>query len=189
MWQLTCWKSLETAEQTKEEDTNQGKRATKTAITRRHRQWWRRRPCLEFSRPAKPRTQQGSCAHPRGWNLAATAREYPYSGLSVRSTGHCSRRRRWAGTTGGTWTGATQWTPFRGRSAPADGQKPWCWGDPPSHVHPQRERRRPSIFTYDQHGQPTTRQVRIGGIEVSVPPTCSQRLWRPWVCDTIQTAG
>ncbi|KAK7907779.1 hypothetical protein WMY93_016391 [Mugilogobius chulae] len=57
-----------------------------------------------------------------------------------------------------------------------------------SHSYPQRERRRPMVLSYDQLGQPTTRTVGMDHVEVSVPLTCSQTLWRPWASDSLQTA-
>lgn len=48
-------------------------------------------------------------------------------------------------------------------------------------VHPQRERHRPRMLTYDALGKPTVREAGMDSIEVGTPETCFQRLWRPWV--------
>lgn len=55
------------------------------------------------------------------------------------------------------------------------------------HVHPQRERRRPSMLTYDALGQPTVRQAGMDSIEVDTPTPCFQTLWRPWMPTDIKT--
>ncbi|CAL9690550.1 unnamed protein product [Knipowitschia caucasica] len=62
------------------------------------------------------------------------------------------------------------------------------WSTSATHIYPQRERRRPQVLSYHQLGHPTVRPVGMDCIEVSVPPTCSQRLWRPWASDTTQAA-
>ncbi len=49
-----------------------------------------------------------------------------------------------------------------------------------SHTHPQRERWRPRVLTYDVLGQPTVREASMDCIEVNKPAPCFQRLWRPW---------
>ncbi|KAI3354598.1 hypothetical protein L3Q82_019102, partial [Scortum barcoo] len=47
--------------------------------------------------------------------------------------------------------------------------------------HPQRERRRPRMLTYDALGQPTVRQVGVDRVEVSEPAPRYQRLFELWL--------
>lgn len=54
-------------------------------------------------------------------------------------------------------------------------------------THPQRERRRPRMLTYDALGEPTVRPAGMDSMEVSISAPCFQRLWRPWVLTGIQT--
>lgn len=66
-----------------------------------------------------------------------------------------------------------------------DGDSDVQWLKSSTNTYPQRQGRWPQVLSYDQLGHPTMRPVGMDSIEVSVPPTCSRRLWRPWASDLV----